>query len=165
MSGKTLLLTLLVAAAATGACAREAPAAPPPLVRVETSLSHPPVAPPAVELLRAWDAERADAWARGDPGRLSRLYTRGSRAGRRDREMLRAWTDRDLVVRELHTQLLAVRELGRSRSTWTLQVTDRLSGGVAIGPDVHRTLPVDTATTRTVVLRRLHGRWLVASVR
>ena len=47
--------------------------------------------------------------------------------------MLRAWADRGLVVRGLHTQLLAVREVARTRSTWTLRVTDRLVGGVAVG--------------------------------
>jgi hypothetical protein len=45
-----------------------------------------------------------------------------------------------------------------------LQVTDRLVGGVAIGADVRRPLPVDAATTHTVELRRLHGHWRVASV-
>jgi hypothetical protein len=96
---------------------------------------------------------------------LSTLYTRDSLAGRRDRAMLRAWTSRGLVVRGLRTQLLAVRELSRSASTWTLRVTDRVAGGVAVGPGLRRTLPVDAASTRTVVLRRVDGRWVVASVR
>src|SRR4051794_36554683 len=155
---------LLVVVLCAGACAREAPAAPPPAEQVETTVRHPPAAPPVVEVLRAWDAERADAWARGDPRQLSRLYAPGSTAGRRDRGMLRAWTARGLVIRDLHTQLLAVREVSRSSSTWTLRVTDRLSGGVAVGPGVRRRLPVDAATTRTVVLRRLDGRWLVEAV-
>ena len=68
------------------------------------------------------------------------------------------------MVRGLHTQLLAVSELGRSRSTWTLRVTDRVVGGVAVGPGVRRPLPVDVATSRTIVLHRLGGQWLVASV-
>ena len=121
-------------------------------------------APPSVEVLRAWDAQRSRAWARGDPVLLSTLYAPGSVAGQRDLAMLRAWVARGLVVRRLHTQLLGVREVSRSRSTWTLQVTDRLVGGVAVGPGVRRPLPVDAATTRTVVLRRVDGRWLVASV-
>ena len=67
--------------------------------------------------------------------------------------MLRAWTSRGLAVEGLRTQLLAVRELARTRSTWTLLVTDRVVGGVAVGPDVRRPLPRDEATTRTVRLR------------
>ena len=67
--------------------------------------------------------------------------------------MLRAWADRGLVVRGMRTQLLAVHELAHTRSTWTLQVTDRLVGGVAVGIGVRRLLPGDEATTRTVWLR------------
>jgi hypothetical protein len=78
--------------------------------------------------------------------------------------MLHEWVSRGLVVRGLRTQLLAVREVSRSRSAWTLRVTDRLVGGVAVGNGVRRPLPVDGATTRTVVLHRVAGRWLVGSV-
>jgi hypothetical protein len=117
-----------------------------------------------VEILRAWDSRRAEAWARGDPELLGRLYTPGSVAGRGDVAMLRAWTARGLVVRRLRTQLLSVRQLAHSPSTWTLQVTDRLAGGVAVGAGVRRPLPSDQATTRIVLLQRAHGRWRVASV-
>ena len=65
----------------------------------------------------------------------------------------------------MRTQLLAVHELARTRSTWTLQVTDRLVGGLAVGPGVRRPLPRDGATTRTVRLRLVGGAWRVASVR
>jgi len=163
MSGKTLATAVLVAVLAT-ACAREAGAPAPRVEPVEASTGPAPAAPPPVEVLRAWDAQRSRAWARGDPATLADLYAPGSVAGQRDRAMLRAWVARGLVVGRLHTQLLAVREVSRSRSTWTLRVTDRLVGGVAVGPGVRRPLPVDAATTRTVVLRRVDGRWLVASV-
>jgi hypothetical protein len=156
-----LVLALVLA---VGACAREAPAAPALVEPVETSAVGAPAAPPPVEVLRAWDAQRAEAWARGDPGLLARLYTPGSMAGRRDRAMLRAWGARGLVVRELRTQLLAVRELRHTRLTWTLQVTDRLAGGVAVGHGIRRPLPIDQATTRIVVLRRLGGHWRVSAV-
>ena len=78
--------------------------------------------------------------------------------------MLRAWVARGLVVRELRTQLLSVRELAHTPTTWTLRVTDRLAGGVAVGPGVRRPLPSDQATTRTLWLRRVDGAWVVAAV-
>jgi len=78
--------------------------------------------------------------------------------------MLRAWGARGLVVRGLRTQLLAVHELRHTRSSWTLQVTDRLAGGVAVGRGVRRPLPVDEATTRIIELRRTGGYWLVSAV-
>ena len=102
----------------------------PPLVEpVEIAAAKAPAGPPPVEVLRAWDAQRAEAWARGDMRLLSALYTRDSVAGRRDRAMLRAWLARGLVVRGLQTQLLEVREVRRTASIWTLIVTDRLVGG------------------------------------
>jgi hypothetical protein len=118
-----------------------------------------------VAILRAWDARRAEAWALGDPGLLATLYTPRSMAGRHDRAMLRAWSARGLVVRDLRTQLLAVRVLRHTRSAWTLLVTDRLVGGVADGRGPSRPLPRDEPTTRTVRLRLVDGGWRVASVR
>jgi hypothetical protein len=164
MSRVPLVLTLLLVLVTAGACAGGAPSAPSPVEPVETNAAGAPAAPPLVEVLRAWDARRAEAWARGDPGLLAKLYTPRSVAGRRDRAMLRAWVTRGLVVRELRTQLVAVRELRRTRSTWTLQVTDRLAGGVAVGRGVRRPLPVDEATTRIIELRRMGGQWRVAAV-
>jgi hypothetical protein len=79
--------------------------------------------------------------------------------------MLRAWRARGLVVDNLRTQLLSVREVGRSATAWTLLVTDRVLGGVAVGEGVVRALPRDEPTTRTVRLRLLDGRWRVAAVR
>ena len=118
----------------------------------------------AAATLRAWDAARAEAWSRGDPRLLRRLYTPGSVAGRRDRAMLRAWVGRGLVVRGLQTQLLEVRELSRGGREWRLRVTDRVAGGTVVGADSGLVLPHDGATTRTVVLRRAGRHWLVAAV-
>jgi len=161
MSRKTLLVPLLVAAVTT---AGPALAVPPLVEPAEISAAEAPASPPPVEVLRAWDARRADAWARGDLATLASLYTPGSVAGRHDVAMLRSWSARGLVVQRLGTQLLTVEEVAHTRSTWRLRVTDRLVGGVAEGRGVRRPLPVDGATTRVVELRRLHGRWLVASV-
>jgi hypothetical protein len=161
MSRKTLLLVLLVPLLAT---AGRATAGPPAVEPVETSVASAFTGPPAVEVLRAWDARRAEAWARGRPRLLRPLYTSGSLAGRHDRAMLRAWAARGLVVRDLRTQLLAVRELRHTATTWTLLVTDRLAGGVAVGAGVRRPLPRDEVSTRVVTLRQADGSWLVASV-
>jgi hypothetical protein len=161
MPRKTLLLALVVAALT--ACG--SPAEPPLVEPVRTSAASAPAGPPPVEVLRAWDAQRAEAWARGDPRLLAALYTPGSVAGRRDQAMLGAWAARGLVVRGLRSQLLAVHELAHTRSTWTLRVTDRLLGGLAVGQGVRRPLPRDGATTRTVRLRLVDGVWRVASVR
>jgi len=79
--------------------------------------------------------------------------------------MLRAWQSHGLVVRGMQTQLIAVRAMRRTASTWTLRVTDRLASGVAVGPGTRHRLPADAATTRIVELRRLDGRWQVAAVR
>jgi hypothetical protein len=167
MSRKTLLLALVVAAvtAACGATDARAGNRPPLIEPVEISAARAPAAgPPAVEALRAWDTQRAEAWARGDPRLLTALYMPGSVAGRHDRAMLRTWLARGLVVREMRTQLLTVQELSHTRSTWTLQVTDRLVGGFVVGPGVRRPLPRDGATTRTLRLRLVAGAWRVASV-
>jgi hypothetical protein len=162
MSRKTLAVPLLVVVLA--ACGE--PETPPEALiePVEIPAAGAPAAPPPVEVIRAWDAQRADAWARGDPRGLTALYSPGSLAGRRDVAMLRAWLARGLVVRGLHTQLVSVEELAHTPSTWTLRVIDRLVGGVAVGRGVRRPLPRDEATTRTVRLRLLDGVWRVASV-
>ena len=171
MSRKTLLLALVVAAltgcgsAPAVTSAGRAPAVPPLVEPVKTSAARTPVGPAPVEMLRQWDAQRAEAWACGDPRQLAALYTPGSVAGRHDVAMLRSWAARGLVVRRLRTQLLAVHQLARTRSTWTLRVTDRAVGGLAVGPGVRRPLPRDGATTRIVRLRLVDGAWRVGSVR
>jgi hypothetical protein len=166
---RLLVAALMVTAVVlgVGVLVRTGPAASrPALARPDTSSAI--VAPVgevrAAALLRGWDAARADAWAAGDVGRLGALYTRGSTAGERDRDMLRQWLRRGLVVRDLRTQVLAVRELRRTAGTWVLRVTDRLSAGIAVGHGRVRPLPADAATTRTVTLRRVGARWLVESV-
>ena len=173
MSWKTLLPALLVA----GAFVAASPTVAEVQGRLRPSLeapdhgagTHPPLVepvemPPPVALLRAWDARRAAAWARGDPRLLRPLYTPGSVAGRHDRAMLRAWRARGLVVTGLQTQLIEVRTLRHTSSTWSLWVIDRLVGGVAVGAGTWNLLPVDHTTTHIVELRRSGGRWRVAAV-
>ena len=131
-------------------------ARPPLAVRAEVE---------AAEALAAWDADRAAAWASGDVRRLRSLYTPGSVAGEHDVVMLRRWLDRGLVVTGLRTQVLSLRELHRSTDRWVLGVTDRVVDGVARGATTAERLPADAPTARTVTLRLVGDRWLVASVR
>lgn len=121
----------------------------------------------ALAVLHAWDARRADAWAAGDPVALARLYTDRSAAGRADIALLQRYAARGLVVRDLRIQVLRARVLTSRPGRVALEVTDRLSSAVAVrAGDGHasRRLPVDSATTRLLVLRRVDGRWLMARV-
>ena len=123
-----------------------------------------PAEVPAADVLRSWDRARSRVWATGDVHGLRALYTPGSRAGRRDLEMLRSYRERGLVVAGLETQLLSVTELRRGATRWVLRVTDRIASATAAGHGLRRALPRDGATTATVVLRLLGERWRVASV-
>ena len=118
----------------------------------------------AAAVLHAWDDQRAQAWASGDPAALRDLYTAGSPAGRADRAMLRSWHERGLRVTGLRMQLLAVRVRRWSDGRIVLVVTDRLAGGVSVGSGVRVPLPRDEPSTRRVVLRRVAGEWRVRRV-
>jgi hypothetical protein len=123
----------------------------------------------AARVLHGWDADRAAAYARGDPSTLRRLYLPGSRAGVRDVRVLRVYAERGLVVRGLRTQVLALHVRSASRTRLELEVTDRLVGGRAVerrsSGDAGVSLPSDVPTTRVLVLRRESGEWRMRSVR
>ena len=164
-----LLAAVTVTVVAVGAGVLAGPTSPPPertraAASAGAAIAAPAPAVRAAAVLRSWDAARAEAWAAGDVRRLAALYTPGSLAALQDQEMLRAWLRRGLVVRDLRTQLLAVREVRRTDRTWVLRVTDRVWGGIADGRTVARPLPRDSASQTVVTLRRLRGRWLVESV-
>lgn len=119
----------------------------------------------AREVLATWDARRAEAWATGDAEALGELYAPDSVAGRRDVAMLRKWNRRGLVVRDLSTQVLRL-DVRRARpGRLVLDVTDRVVGGVAVGPGVQQALPGDRASRRVLVLRRHEETWQVVAVR
>ncbi|WP_426246663.1 hypothetical protein [Nocardioides sp. LHG3406-4] len=121
--------------------------------------------PSAVATLASWDGRRARAWAAGDVEALGRLYVPGSRTGRRDAAMLRAYVDRGLRVRGLRTQVLRARVLRHDGRALVVSVTDRMRGAVAVGEDQRIALPTDRASTREVTLRLVAGSWLVDEVR
>jgi GAF domain-containing protein len=134
----------------------------PPLERASAL----PATLPASDVLRAWDAARADAFADGDVAALRSLYVEGSGAGTADIALLRAYLRRGLWVEEMRMQLLAVEVLREERRLLRLRVTDRLAGAVAAGEETSVDLPRDAASTRILELRRTAGgRWQVASVR
>ncbi len=114
--------------------------------------------------MRGWDERRSAAWAAADTTALADLYTQGSPAGRVDLAMLEVWSRRGWRVEGLRMQLLAVRVRQRSSDHLVLRVTDRLAGGVAVGPGPRIPLPRDAATVRTISLRRIAGEWRVAAV-
>ena len=122
----------------------------------------------AARVLLGEGADRATAYARGDPAALRRLYVPGSRAGRMDLRVLRAYAERGLVVRGMRMQLLSLRVLVAGARSLELAVTDRRVGGHAVGrpagPAVTVALPQDAPTTRVLVLQRAGDRWQVASV-
>lgn len=132
------------------------------LPRPDAVSRHGPVDPGrAREVLRAWDADRARAWVEGDSTALARLYTAGSVAGRRDVEMLQAWTDRDARLTGLTTQVLRLQVLVERERRLVLVVTDRVADVDAFG----LSLPRDRASTRRITLARAaEGAWRVAAV-
>jgi hypothetical protein len=126
--------------------------------------------PGVLGVLERWDRQRAAAWAAGDVDALARLYTRGSSARLADVALLRQYAARGLVVRGMRMQLLRARVLVSRPRRLEIEVTDRLAGAIAVRlrPSEEAAaswrLPVDAATTRELVLRRIGQRWLMARV-
>lgn len=120
-------------------------------------------APAPVAVLHDWDDRRSAAWATGDARALAELYVPGSAAGRADLAMLRAWRARGLRVEGLQTQLLAVHVRRRTPTRLVLDVTDRMTGGVAVPGGW--SLPGDLPSRHRIALRRVAGEWRVSSAR
>ncbi len=120
--------------------------------------------PDHVELVRAWDRRRAEAWSLAAPDELRALYTPGSRTGRRDVRMLQRYRARGLRVEGLRTQLLSVRTVRTSDDQLVLEVTDRVSAAEVVGPGLRRELPSDEPSRREITWRQGEGEWLVHEV-
>ncbi len=168
---RSILLAVLLAgvcAVLTGALwqLRSEPAKPVlPLLPPSPSMDAPSEVSQSLEILRSWDLNRADAWARGDVAALRALYAPGSRTGAADSAMLRSYVERGLVVEGMNTQVLAadVRSFGPDRIVVVL--TDRLAAATAIGVGVRTVLPRDRPSRHTLELVRVSGSWLVEEVR
>ena len=95
--------------------------------------------------------------------RCGRSTCAGRRWGERDVRLLRAYDDRGYVVRELCTQVFALRVVGRTTGRLRLQVLDRVAGGVVERGGVRSPLPSTPPVTRLVDLRVVGGAWRVAA--
>ena len=122
----------------------------------------PEPAPSAV--LAAWDADRVQAWAAGDVGRLASLYTEDSATGTRDVAMLARYVDRGLRVEGLRMQRLSVTPVAETPGRWVLRVADRVAGGSVVGDRWRVSLPRDRPSVHTIVLRLVDGSWRVDTV-
>ena len=132
---------------------------------VPTVAADPAADVPAADVLRAWDEQRAAAYAAGSVRRLRQLYVAGSAAARSDLHVLAAYRHRGLVVEGLRTQVLALRVLEQRPRQLRLQVTDRLAAAAAVGPGGRVVLPRDRPDTRRLtLLRGADGSWRVVSV-
>lgn len=117
----------------------------------------------ALSVLRAWDARRAAAYARGSAQRLRDLYVAGSPAATADVRLLGRYRARGLRVVGLRTQVLALGVVHRGPARWTLRVTDRVQAGTVVGEGRRLSLPRDAATSRQLTLvRGGDDRWRVA---
>ena len=169
MTPPRLLLVALVLTALSAVTAAVVQVVDRPAARQASAASPDPGSPRVdalgLDVLRAWDERRAEAWSRADPAALGALYAAGSVAGRRDVAMLRAWTARGLRVRGMRMQVLALDVVLRHPHRLVLGVTDRLARAHAVGPGVRYDLPRDAPSSHTVELVRVAGRWRVAAVR
>jgi hypothetical protein len=119
----------------------------------------------ALAVLHDWDSRRADAYASGSAVGLRDLYAPGSAAGVADLHLLQRYRSRGLRVDDLSTQLLGFAVTERQPDRWTLRVTDRLAGGVAVHGAQRTPLPRDASSTHVVTLvRGGDDRWRVSGV-
>lgn len=117
-------------------------------------------------VLHSWDLLRGRAWAGSDVGSLRSLYAPGSVEAGRDVRLLRAYTDRDLVVRRMQTQVFAARVLATGERSLRLRVLDRTAGGLLLVSG--RPVPLPSSGPRLQVLdfeETARGHWVLRSAR
>jgi hypothetical protein len=115
----------------------------------------------ALAVLRDWDRRRAAAWRRGDPVALGRLYTAGSRTGRRDEADLERWRHRGFRVVGLRQQVSAAHLAADGRRRLILVVTDRTVDGIAVGAGRRTSVPQSDWATHRISLRHTRAGWQV----
>jgi hypothetical protein len=120
----------------------------------------------ALEVLREWDARRAEALARADASALRELYVPGSGLARQDLALLAAYERRGVRLTGVVHQVTSVEvRLVTSRSL-QLTVVERLAAARAgLGGEVERDLAGSRFARRTLRFERVRGSWRLSSVR
>ena len=90
-------------------------------VHVRTARAH------GLEVLRSWDARRAEAYAAGDVAGLRRLHVPGSPLARQDVAVLRRYRERGLRVTRLEQQVFSVDVHEAGARAVTMTVVERLA--------------------------------------
>jgi hypothetical protein len=123
-----------------------------------------PVRLDPLAVVHTWDRRRAAAWAHADPRALARLYTLGSRAGRRDVAALEAYAARGLRVVGMHRQVLGLHVVHESGRRLVVRVRGRVVDAVAVGRGGSVGLPTARPASYRTVLRRTTAGWKVREV-
>ena len=121
----------------------------------------------ATAIVRAWDAQRAQAWRTGDVEAVQALYVAGAEEGRRDVEALSRWVAAGWSVQDLapSTRVLDVQECSKRRCV--VDVDERLSGAMAVRGGERVALPEAGPQRRRITYERREAGegWQVASAR
>jgi len=130
------------------------------------------VAPTGAALTSHWagvltrlDRRRALAYASADPRSLRSVYAPASTVLRRDRAMLRAYSERAISLSGVRLDLLAVHLIDRGSHRVRLRVVDQLRRPIAHAPEATMRLPQDQPTRWLIGLRRNADGWRIATVR
>lgn len=116
-------------------------------------------------VLDAIDDRRADAWRRGEPALLRRVYVAGAAELSEDRSMLAGYRRRGLTVSHVQMRFLSVRVTDRRPEGVALVVIDRLGPAVARDAAGRRhELPRDLPTRHEIELHRVGREWRIASI-
>lgn len=120
----------------------------------------------AIAVLRWWDAERADAYARGDVDALRALYAPGAEVARSDVAVLDSYTARGLLVHGLAFEVVAAVVVEESAAHLVVEVEDRLLRARVLSTEgeVVATLPGRGLAERTLTFERDAARWRIADI-
>lgn len=119
----------------------------------------------ALRVLHGWDRARRGAWSQGDAARLARLYSVGSQTGGRDIRALARWGLRGMRVRGLRQQISQLHVVSDGPTRLVVLVTERTTGGEAVGRGASTRLPSSAWARLRIRLRRTHGTWRVVEAR
>lgn len=118
-----------------------------------------------VRVLRRLDERREQAWRKGSPEGLTRVFEDGA-ALRQDTEALRGYLRRGLTVDGVAMSYHRVRLVGRSALSVRLRVVDRLGPAtVHRGHGSARRLPRDRPSSHLITLTATDGAWRIAHIR